>query len=154
MQTMYTLKTSNHYRFFTGVLMSGNQFIVGRYDTNQFLAVVFNSSGNFLYIHRENYAFDPKGSADEDKLILNIWREINGYELRSIQVFKFYLDDLRVGIESYPGEMELGKDNNKITKDEKNDMIADSTDWIARGDYVFWWNRDFWMNNAGEVIAS
>lgn len=154
MQPKYALNSRGRYGFFTGKHLTGEQFIVGIYDhdESEYVAVVFNTTGEFLRVEKISYAPNEK---KEDKLeyTLRLWRTHGDFTLDQILVSRFRLEGLKIGIEAFPNQWDL-EDGIALSPDEITELQEDKVEWQKRGEFVFWWRRDYWLNGNGEVIAS
>ena len=138
----YRFQPDLHYLFHTGITHDSEQVIVSYYNEKSMVAVFFDLAGEHTRL--ETRPFD-----EDDDLIQ--WTEELGIQLQLIEVKKFFLSDYRIGIEDYPDERDVTDNPSVFSEEELGEILEHSADFKEMGNYVFWWNRDFWVNRDGEI---
>ena len=141
----YVLQPNSHYNIHIGIDRYGYQVIVSNYGRETMVAVFFNQSGNYSHSQERAYAGD-------DSMIS--WMDEIGLHQQPIIIEKFFHDEYRIGIEDYPDEQAIKKDSEYFSSAQIQEILEESQAWAESGSYVFWWERDFWMNSQGNVTDS
>lgn len=148
--------------FVTGITRSGSQVLMG-----------------LLCPHVVAYFFSPEGALERRELRLwrhpaprmapdgpyrlsdpafrsalaqqiQEWHEELGWRPGAISVQPFFDDDAFVGIEDLPEHLqELDE-----SADASAELLAERADWLARGSFVLYWAKDYFMSRDGAVEST
>jgi hypothetical protein len=127
------------------------------------LAYFFDAAGNLL--DREHRAWnhpvrymDGHGTcmaSEQDHLPalvrqLKDWRAELGFWPVTIRVKRFLDDDYPVGIELMPEHLGAVA----LWADDDEDMLKIRDWWVDQGQFVWWWDRDYYISKDGAVVGS
>ncbi|MEO1444351.1 MAG: hypothetical protein AAFV33_28410 [Chloroflexota bacterium] len=130
---------------------NAEQIMLGHYYPDRLVATFWNSVGDFLRI--EERPLDTELSnfdSERDR-----WLDELGYVQKPIAMKKFYDPVYCIGIEDFSGQLDLLNYPERISEDERMDILKYAWDWFENREYVFWWGPvDLWVNEAGQVTAN
>jgi hypothetical protein len=77
------------------------------------------------------------------------WAREVGVEFGTVRVRRFVLPDRLIGIE----------DGNRLAEEGIWEDTCDSAEewlgkWLGKGNFVFWWARDLWVDGEGKIFAT
>ncbi|MEX1041197.1 MAG: hypothetical protein WDZ51_11230 [Pirellulaceae bacterium] len=147
---------SSQYVFETGVLPDGQQVLVG-IQLPELVAVRFSSQGALIGV--DVVATDSLGSGsmvyDQANAELARWKSGVGFQAMAINVQAFFLHDRWIGIEDLPQHYQEVLDHpESIAKERIEELLNDIRRWRLRGDFVLFWDEDYYLNKVGEVVSS
>ena len=159
----------NHgYDFFTGVCADGRQVVMGLLCP-ELVAFFFGAEGN--YLGREERPWSaaagklagrkPPYSIFGDRfraLIckqLKEWQDELEFHAATIRVKEFLDDKHSVGIELLPSHYRDLETGTWFPNEEERQQFIKSRDhWVERGSFVWWWAKDYYMSEDGEVEST
>jgi hypothetical protein len=164
---IYHLNSHAHYDFFTGETVDGGQVIFGAKEGN-ILRLIFDRAGRYKETVRiklpSKVDVDLRQRFPEDEYpeLAEIMEDEQIIE-RDISMYRFFDRENNVGITDLPdtyvdylgneGDY-LAGESEEIRKREKDWIESEIERWKKRGDYVFWWDNDYYVNELGEVVSS
>ena len=140
-KAFYTIQ-NDIYHYYTGYLSNGNQVLLNsdgsEEDTPVFPLVEFDKDGNFLAIHTKetgNPGFNP---------LL--------FTPATILVKQFFIPDHWIGIKDLPEHYQEFLDHpENANEDERFYYPEEIEGWRASGEFVLWFNEDYFLNEDGEL---
>jgi hypothetical protein len=153
------------YPFFAcGILADGRQALMGRYGRNLVL-VLFAADGTFLEYQTqelvsEDYArLNEVISEADERMILErrtAWQAELGWRNAPIRIQHFRLPHYRIFIADYPGWANVFRHDPYFysSPQEREEVAQQVREWEASGNFVFWWGRDYHVDNEGNVIST
>ena len=146
---IYKLHSHPEYGFYVGATPSGTQILVG-YDVNALISVSFDADGSLLKVTEIPY--EKKDQTDEK---LEAWLEELDFVEGPISVREFFLEGRFIGIEDMPAEYaDFLEDDSEFSAEDRMHIPKYIEDWKKRGDFVFWWNENYWCDREGFVHSS
>ena len=141
---LYTIQ-NDIYHYYTGHLSSGNQILLNsdgsEDDTPIFPLVEFDKDGNLLAVH-------TKETEDSD---FNPLRFTPG----TIAVKKFFVSDHWIGITDLPEHyQEFLDEPQSAAEEERLNYPEEIAAWRSSGEFVLWFNEDYFLNENGELESS
>jgi hypothetical protein len=134
--------------FSTGVTGDKRQVLMG-IQSHELIAVFFDSKGHLLEVQVREISGDRTNEA------LLEWKRAIRYKPKTITVRKFFLYDRYIGIEVFPRHFSefLENPNDPIYDDQQRlSLSSEITKWGERGDFVVWWNEEYWVDKKGEGV--
>jgi hypothetical protein len=138
----------------------------------ELVAFFFSKEGDLLKVERRKLTFlKPSGVFVDGELVEGLVRRYDIYDPRIVeQIFAwqqeidfqaapilvkgFFLDELSIGIETYPRHFhEILMDAN-TSEAERNDIRNSMQAWDADRQFVLLWGNDYWFNEDGDVVSS
>jgi hypothetical protein len=153
--------------FFTGVCADSRQGIMGLLCP-EVVAVFFDAEGNYLGCEARPWskeAGDIAGNPPHNifgvyfqALIaeqMEEWQTELRFRKATIRVKEFWVKGRPVGIEELPSHLRDIETAAWIANEEERQGLRESRDrWLAEGNFVFWWAKDFFMSRKGEVEST
>ena len=99
----------------------------------------------------------PSGDRFEQLIAEQIrqWQAELGFRPATIRVKEFWASEVGVGIEELPGWAQEIETADWISDEEERQHYRASRDqWVANGQFVFWWGRSHHMSKDGGVEAT
>ncbi len=145
---LYPIQTHEEYGFFAGLGGDGRPVLMLATDF-EILAIFFDSNGNLTEIQKRTV---PRFHYAE---ALPSWQKEMNFKPGTIRVKKFFLPEYEAGIEDLPEHLaEFLANPEGYEKDERDRLSEFIQGWIQRGQFVFLWGNDYWVDNTGEVTDS
>jgi hypothetical protein len=153
--------------FVTGVCDDGRQLVMGLLCP-LVVAYFFDSDGRLIGDERRPWnhpapriggdgpyrIYDERFQAALDAQ-LREWQESIGYRPGPIRVRAFLDPRHPVGITLIPEHLDLSKDQRREVDEEELPYLDQSrAEWLAAGNFVWWWAKDYWTAPDGEVIST
>lgn len=140
---LYTIQ-NDVYHYYTGHLSNGNQILLNsdgsEDDTPIFPLVEFDKDGNLLGVYTEETGppFSPLR-----------------FTPGTISIKKFFISDQWIGITDLPEHYQdfLNHPEN-ATEEEHFHYPAEIEGWRSSGEFVLWFNEDYFLNEDGELDSS
>ena len=150
----YTIQPS-HDVFDAGVIPDGQQVLVGL-QLPELVVVRFSKQGSLTGVTVFATVGSSNGStADQANAELARWEAEIGFRATPITVEPFFLLDRRIGIADLPQHYQEVLDHpESVDKDRRLDLLDDIRQWQVRGDFVLYWDEDYYVNKDGEVVSS
>lgn len=83
------------------------------------------------------------------------WKTEVGFQPGVIHIKQFYDEAHTVGIEILPEHyQDLETSDEFEDEEERQGWMQDRDAWLERGEFVWWWAKDYYMNAAGEVDST
>lgn len=140
-----------HYGIYTGQIDETFQAIVSHYD-DSLVAVLFDMDGNLVEVREKSLAgVHPK----DHETALESWVDELKLAIQSISIYKFFLSNYKIGIKELSSDDEYFLNHqSEYSEDEQISYHQMIKDWQDSGEFVFWYNNDFWCDKEGDIIAS
>jgi hypothetical protein len=151
--------------FETGRCADGRQVVFGLLCPHLAL-FYFDAQGNLLQAEFRDWEhpapwrngrYDIYDDAFEAAFAQQIdrWKAEAGFSPGTIQIKEFMDDAHWVGIQILPEHYQDLETSDEFDNEaERQEYIRDRDEWIARGDFVWWWAKDYYMNAEGEVEST
>ena len=143
--------------FYCGTIADGRQILMGGYG-EYVIAYYFTPEGEFAGGRRRKWE-EPtrqKSEADwqyyrrcepvVDKLIKD-WQAELGFTWGTIRIKRFFDPEYEIGIEDVPGYLQVL--DQEEDEEERRELEEILTNWVAAGEYVFWWGKDYYTGADG-----
>jgi hypothetical protein len=86
---------------------------------------------------------------------LREWQQSIGYRPGPIRVRAFFDPDRWVGIRPFPEHLDPPEDEwQELDEEERQDLERDRAEWLATGQFVWWWAKDYWTDPDGRVVST
>lgn len=153
---LYRLAAAPHYCWYTG-RKRRQQLLLGVAD-DKFVKVAFDENGAVLQFDSTiltktqipDWIETPTGPGLAYQQLVDL-----GLECSDIDIRRFWIPDLRIGIEDL---FDTGKDlrlnRASFTEEEFQDTLDSIEIWESLDQFVFWWHSDFYIGPAGQVESS
>jgi len=150
----YTIRPG-HDVFDAGVLNDGQQVLVGL-QLPELVVVRFSSRGSLIGVTVVATVTSSNGStADQANSELARWKAEVGFRATPITVEPFFVRDRWIGIADLPQHYQEVLDHpESCDKDRRLDLLDDIRQWQVRGNFVLYWDEDYYLNKDGEVVSS
>lgn len=151
----YTIR-SYHGVFDAGILRDGQQVLVG-VQFPQIVAIRFSSQGSLIGGTVVASAASGSGALVDNHAAaeLDRWKRKVGFQPTAITVEAFFLRDRWIGIEDLPQHYREVLDRpENFDEDRRLVLLDDIRQWQQRGDFVLYWDEDYYLNRSGEVVSS
>ena len=134
-RSLYSIQNDvDHYH--TGFLSSGNQVLM-----DEATRIEFDTEGNMLAVFTEEA---PQSSS----MMLP-------FTPGTISVKSFFLPELWLGIRDLPDHYQDFLDHpENSNEDERFYYPEEIKEWREGGNFVLWWNEDYFLNEEGELESS
>jgi hypothetical protein len=136
--------------FDPGTTKQNEQALIGIYE-DLVVGVFFDKAGRELRneIQTKTTVMTPKQQSDA-------WKNKLGFTLGRISVEAFFLAEYYTGIMNLPTHLDkfLRDPSFVPTAEERTEWQMDIDKWRVEGNFVLCWERDYWMNVNGEIIAT
>jgi hypothetical protein len=170
-ERLYRLQSAESYGFLAGTTSDGDQIIIGkdlcsivaiRFDARgklkSFEERPFDRSGNRVpaLIEEVPFVLEP-GAAVRITRILDDWKRELGILEGTISVEEFSIPNHSIGIEELPShhvDFLEDPESDEWTDEDRERLPRAITEWRAKGNFIFFWNEDYWMNPDGSVGSS
>lgn len=145
-----------HYR--AGRLSNGNQVLM-----DEFSRVEFDTEGNLLNAFGRETSQATLKAIDVDGNVLAVFPQeaspspsmMLPFTPGTISVKPFFLTELWLGIQNLPDHyQEFLDDPDNANEDERHYYPKEITGWLECGNFVLWWNEDYYLNEDGELESS
>jgi hypothetical protein len=149
---------NNGDHFYCGKLKNGNQALMG-VQRPRLTMVEFDANGKFVQVSfREATSAEGNVKAEaEDQLNIEllIWQKEVGFKPRTISVKPFFLSDLWIGIKDLPDHYQEVLDNpEKFDEQRRQVLEEDIHNWYDDGNFVFYWDEEYYLDEEGELESS
>jgi hypothetical protein len=154
----FTLRSEKDDDFTTGLTHDACQVVVGLLCPF-LVAYFFEADGKWLRCEkqlwvypaprmREDGPYQIYDSAFQDALLCQqkLWMSRLGFQPGPIQIQEFFDKENWVGICRFPDFLE----EDELDEEEQKDK----DDWLARGDFVWWWAKDYHVSADGDIHSS
>ena len=159
MERHYPILSQECYGFFAGVTADRKQVLMGLLCPD-LVALFFDSDGNLLSTERRSVEFfqgvAPPYNIHDQRIpgLIRQWQAELGFESTTIQVKRFFSDQLLVGIDDYPSHFEEILADPSESEEEKESIRMEMTEWDELGQFVLVWGNDYWLDSTGDVTSS
>jgi hypothetical protein len=151
--------------YITGRGDGGHAIIIGlRYP--YICAVLFDASGKLTEVRIRPLPFRARAMREggpyliedpdfQDRYIAQaqIWGAELGFSEQSIVIERFAFPEFDLGIENLPRHMQHFRSNpDESSEEDKRELPKMIEEWIAEGNFVFWWGNDYYLDKEGEII--
>jgi len=154
--------------FFTGVCADGRQVVMGLLCP-QLVAFFFDPQGNLL--GREERPWSAEAAelagtpppyriyAEGFQALITAqrqeWQTEIGCREATIRIKEFLDDEYSVGIEILPDHYQnLDTSSEDYDAEELQELVEEREEWLAAGNFVWWWAKDYYMSREGEVEST
>jgi hypothetical protein len=153
--------------FFTGVCDGGRQVVMGLLCP-EIVAFFFNTAGDLIEQQARPWSEAAAQLAGRElpykifggqfrALIqqqMQAWQAELRFRTKTIQVKEFSGSPYSVGIELLPDQWIDLEDAEELDDEEREEEIQARDQWLAKGQFVFWWSEDYHMSKSGRVLSS
>ena len=148
--------------FYAGHLVSGTQVLMG-VQFPDFVMVEFNADGDYLKtsvrkasIESKNIFDIPLTNEDEEFLTeFRGWQTELGFIAGTISVKQFFLSDRSIGIKDLPDHYQEVLDfPDNIDAKRLKELQQDIRLWRESGDFVLYWDEEYYLDQDGELESS
>lgn len=153
--------------FFTAVCADGRQVIIGLLCPHV-IAYLFDSQGRLLgdehrpWNHpaprtKETGPYQIYDKPFQAALAAQIrdWQLELGYSAAPIRIRAFYDRQHSIGIELLPDHFQLPDEElEEMDEQERQEIVREREKWLASGQFVWWWAKDYWTSADGEVLST
>jgi hypothetical protein len=175
-------RIQNHRRdYFTGICRDERQVVLGLLCPHV-VAYFFDSDGRFVGHERQLWnhpaprmrlppelshipTIMPAGAGPykihdpefQAALAVHLeqWQKSLRYSAAPIPILKFFDAPSRIGIRLIPDCLKATARNlSGMSAHERREVEREREEWLARGRFVWWWGKDYWMNSDGEVEST
>jgi hypothetical protein len=152
-EKQYTLRTygadDGAARFYTGRLPDGRSGVIGVYH-REIVLVRFAADGTLADVQTR-----PLKRGPEDKQAL-AWQQELGWQPGPIRVRRFMLPDQRIYVADYPPWAIVFRHDPYVypTPEERAQVRERVREWEENGWFVFWWDRDYYLDADGNVLST
>lgn len=140
--------------FKTGRLPDGTQCLFGVQGTD-FVIVYFTADGAFRNLERKPELINgvtDEGDIDE---LVQQWESKVGIAEGRITVQPFFIEEQWIGIRDIPEHyQDVVESPDTFLEDDRQRLLKDVNEWLERGDFVFYWDEDYYLNADGEVEST
>ena len=136
--------------FDAGTLPDGRQVLMAAFYPCTF-AIVFDAQGRLLAFETRE-SCRPFGKWAPDPEVLARWQTEWAFRAADIEVERFYIEDLHVGISDLPEHFYDIED--EPDPDERARLQRDRDRWVSEGSFVLQWGNELWMDRSGRVTSS
>lgn len=141
--------------FDAGVLPDGQQVLIG-VQLPELVIVLFSADGA---LNGESVIPLPGSGSrvtiDEAVAGLAHWKAAVGFRAETIRVDAFFLQNRWIGIEDLPKHYKELLDHSEGLEEERRlELLEDVRQWKSRGDFVLYWDEDYYLDKDGEVVSS
>jgi hypothetical protein len=122
----------------------------------EMLLVHFDSAGRYQRIEvrplKGTYvAHDDSGALQE----LRDWQKELHFAPSPIRVRIFFEANRTIGIRALPDHYQEAIDYPETFEPSRLKLLLDDVqEWRARGDFVFYWGEDYYLDKEGDVVSS
>lgn len=164
---LFPIQNDGH-DFFTGVCSDGRQVVMGLLCP-ALVAYFFDLEGNLVAREERRWseaAAEAAGATPPYQIFTNEfealielqrreWETELGLRAGTIRVKQFFDPELRVGIDLLPEHYRDVDIAPWLADGKEREEFARSRDrWVAEGKFVWFWGKDYYMTNAGEVEST
>lgn len=157
--TLYNIQNDDYY--FTTGCSSHRQFLIG-FQLPNLILLTFDLEGNFLTLSLKDVAGRIPSlsagnlyvSSDAITVEAKKWANELNMTLQTISVKQFSVPEYWIGIKELPDHYQDVLNNPSEYGSDLNELYEEIDTWRKRGDYVFYWNEDYYMSKEGEVIST
>lgn len=160
-QKSYNIRDNYDY-YRAGYLRNGHQVLMGP-QMPELVLVEFDTDGTYLRTATRHT--DVTTNSDEnlrfgtwyDEYLTEIsrWQAEIGFVPHTITVKPFFLDERWIGIRDLPDHYQDVLDNPTIVTEERyKDIHRGVQAWLERGNFVLFWDEDYYLNSDGDVDSS
>ncbi len=150
----------------TGICADGRQVMMGLICP-QLVAYFFDRDGEIIGGERQQWNH-PAPSMGEDgpyqiyDLAFRVaiaeqmkdWQTKLGFKQSKIEIQDFFDDELYVGITLIPDHLELEEIEKTDDLEERKYFEEDRENWLANGNFVWWWCEEYWMSKEGKIEST
>jgi hypothetical protein len=160
-EQLYRLKNEDLY-FYTGLIHGNLQAITG-IQLPELILIEFGLKGDYIRIVTKELELetgrsdqDSYGITEEDALEqLLTWQNEIEFLSAAITVKKFFLPDRWIGIKDLPDHYQEVLDRPQDPNDERDKQLReDIRRWMENGDYVFYWDEEYYISKEGDIESS
>ncbi|MFO0964159.1 MAG: hypothetical protein U0793_01045 [Gemmataceae bacterium] len=84
---------------------------------------------------------------------LREWKKELGFRAGAIKIRAFLDKRYPVGVALLPDHLERDEIK-KLDEDERREFEKSRGEWLAEGQFVWWWAKDYYMAKDGEVEST
>ena len=133
--------------FYTGLLPSGRPVLMG-VQRPELVLVEFDKNGGVVQVVTHD------SSRDEENT-LRSWQTEIGLQPGTIFVCAFFLTERWIGIHDLPDHYQDALNAPQNYDAEERDFLQNEAAlWKERGDFVLYWNEDYYLNRDGVLESS
>jgi hypothetical protein len=152
-ERLYTIQHDG-WHYHAGRIRSGTQVLMG-VQLPELVMVEFDDEGGFLRTLQR--ALSRAAVSDEDQRAreLERWQEELGFTPGAISVHRYFLPERWIGIRDLPDHYQEVLDRPEaLTEERRRELEEDIRLWRERGDFVLYWDEDYYLDRDGELQSS
>ena len=155
-QRSYNIK-NDVLHYYAGHLKSGNQVLMG-IQLPELVMVEFDSTGGYVGTTIRNTSsvvhLPETGEEDMSRELQN-WQQELGFTGATITIQPFFLLDRYIGIKDLPDHYEeVLNQPEAYSASRRRELQEDVRLWNERGDFVLYWDEEYYLNQDGELDSS
>ena len=160
-QRSYNIQNDvSHY--YAGHLKDGSQVLMG-IQLPELVMVEFAPTGKYVRTTIRDISSETRKSlqrlpnSGEDDLLreLRNWQQEVGFTGATISIQQFFLSDRYIGIKNLPDHyQEVLNQPEEYDANRRRELQEDVHLWIERGDFVLYWDEEYYLNQDGELESS
>lgn len=140
--------------FDAGILPDGRQVLAG-IQLPEIVVVYFSSQGILAGVTVTTIASEDRSPIDQASVELARWKSVVGFRANAIRVQPFFLRDRWIGIADLPPHYQKVLDHPEdIDEVRLAELLTDIRQWQHRGDFVCYWDEDYYFDKNGELASS
>lgn len=86
---------------------------------------------------------------------LTDWQDELGFTPGTISIQQFFLSERWIGIKDLPEHyQEVIDQPDEIDESRRRELEEDIRRWLQAGDFVLYWDEEYYLNAAGELESS
>ena len=156
-QRLYLIQNTE-YDYHAGLLENGRQVLMDRSSR-----VEFDGAGDVVAVFSHEAVSTTMKALDAEGNVLAAFVQeapeepslILPFTPGTISVKPFFLPELWLGIRDLPDHYQDFVDHPENATEDERFYYPDEIDaWRECGDFVLWWNKDYFLNTEGELESS
>lgn len=158
--------SSNPPYFYTGHLTDGTQMLIG-VQSPDLVGVVFSVNGEYLRTLTKQISqkrqlatqgkseFVPDFVEDDFSAYIYEWQMELKVISGTISVKQFYLSERYIGISDLPEHYQEVLDHPEDFSEERlRELQGDVQAWRENGEFVLYWDEDYYLNREGKLEST
>lgn len=156
-QRLYLIQ-NDIYHYHTGRLSNGNQVLM-----DECSRIEFDAEGNLLAAFGQETSQSTLKAMDIEGNVLAVFSQKAPQSSSmmlpvtpgTISVKPFFLPELWLGIRDLPDHYQEFLDHPENANEEERHYYPEEiSNWRECGNFVLWWNEDYYLNEDGELESS
>jgi hypothetical protein len=148
---LYKLQPEPQYSIYAGWVGEDLQLLAKRYDS-LFIIILLDAKGDIIEII-EKPLIEMKGETEWEFLENRFQKP--SLKIGTITIKAFFLEKYKIGIRDLTWDFEhFLKHEKEYYEQGRLDYYYMISLWRQSGNFVFWWQNNFWCDSEGFIIAS